>query len=198
MAMGSPLSLLLAELFMDNFEKNLFFLPHPKLKQIIFWKRFVDDIFCIIDGTERDIQELLTGILKFLRFSISISKNKASLKVFRKPTYTDQVIPNSSSHRASQKYAAFHAMIHRLVNLPLSTQGYEEELNTIKSIVGNNGYNICLVENILKKKNAKLASAMIFPSLTPIESEGKKWEIVVGSSSEEAPVYQGIFIKQQF
>lgn len=171
LAMGSPLSPLLAELFMDNFEKNLLSLPHPKIKQIIFSKRFVDHIFCIIDGTERDIQELLVLIndqhrsikftlaknesLNLLDLSISVNQNKASLKVFRKPTYTDQVIPNSISYHVSQKYTAFHALIHNLVNLPLYAQGHEEELNTTKSTASNNGYNACLVDNILRKKECK-------------------------------------------
>ena len=127
--MGFLLSVLLAELFMDHFEKNLFSSPHPLIKQTL-WKRNVDDVFCILVGKEGDINDLLNvynnlhwniklsckiakdELLNFLDLTSQLNGNKIIFKIFRKPSYTDQVVPNFSSHHPSYKYTAFHAMIH--------------------------------------------------------------------------------------
>ncbi|CAF1410790.1 unnamed protein product [Adineta steineri] len=45
--MGSPLAPLLAEIFLQEFEKN--HLPSFKEKGIVYWKRYVDDTFVLLD-----------------------------------------------------------------------------------------------------------------------------------------------------
>ena len=53
---------------------------------------------------------------------------------------TDTVIHATSFHPISQKMAAFHSMIHRLLSLPLDNKDFLTELNTIKYIAVANGY----------------------------------------------------------
>ena len=56
--MGSPLSPLLADIFMDNFESNL--LNNKKISlisNIKFWYRYVDDVLCFWCGTDRQLDQ---------------------------------------------------------------------------------------------------------------------------------------------
>jgi hypothetical protein len=46
--MGSPLSLILADLYMEKVEREIMDKGKEKIK---FWKRYVDDVFAIILGT---------------------------------------------------------------------------------------------------------------------------------------------------
>lgn len=170
LAMGSPLSPLLAEIFMANFENKLFNSNNPLLTKIIYWYRYVDDVICLFNGTSRQLYSLLNLInsvnkciqftmevgendnINFLDLNISIKNSNHYFNIFRKPTYTDAVIPASSNHPISHKHAAFYNMIHRLVTLPLSPTDFYTELNTIKQIAINNGYSVKLIDTILNKK----------------------------------------------
>ncbi|KAJ4430754.1 hypothetical protein ANN_19345 [Periplaneta americana] len=42
-------------------------------------------------------------------------------------------------------------MVHRLLNIPMNQQDYNEELNTIKYIAQENGYNPNIIDNIIRK-----------------------------------------------
>ena len=52
--MGSPLSGLLADIFLNNFENTYLLSSHNKWHHnIMFYKRYVDDTFVIFNGTAR-------------------------------------------------------------------------------------------------------------------------------------------------
>ncbi|KAI5636419.1 hypothetical protein NE865_10839 [Phthorimaea operculella] len=78
--------------------------------------------------------------INFLDLTIDIQENHHIYKIYRKPTYSDNIIHATSRHLDSHKHAAFHAFIHRLVKVPMSKDDFQEELNTIKQIARNNGY----------------------------------------------------------
>ena len=171
--MGNQLSPLLAEIYMDNFEKTLFSSNHNLLKCIFSYLRYVDDIFCVWTGSIRQLHIFLNFMnslnnnlqftleiesnksLNFLDLKIALSDSKFNFGIFRKPTYTDNVIHASSNHPLSQKMSAFHSMIHRLLNIPLEKEEFNKELLTIKQIAKNNDYNTNIIDNILKKKEKK-------------------------------------------
>jgi len=94
----------------------------------------------------------INSTLNFLDLTLSIVENKINFNIFRKPTFTDTVIDNTSNHPISHKHSAFHSMIHRLVTTPLSDNNYANELNIIKLIALNNGYETTLIDRILAKK----------------------------------------------
>lgn len=137
--MGSPLSPLLADIFMDNLEKQIFNSGHPQLKNVTYWYRYVDDIIVLWTGTYRQLKnftDFLNSIhaniqftvekenenrtLNFLDLSITLVNDRHAFDIYRKPTHTDTVIHNSSQHPPSHKHAAFHSMVHRLFSIPLS------------------------------------------------------------------------------
>ena len=67
------------------------------------------------------------------------------------------VIHNTSNHPTHHKHSAFISMLHRLRNIPLDKTDYNNEINTIKYIAQQNGYNHNLVDtllnNIIKKEH---------------------------------------------
>ena len=182
LAMGSPLSPLLAEIFMDNFEKTVFSSKNPLTKQIGYWFRYVDDVLCLWLGTDRQLNKFHTFInsvhpkikftleietnqaINFLDLNISVINGKHQFKIYRKETFSDTLIPSISNHPWSQKMAAFHSMLFRLINVPLSNQDYKEELDTILQIAEANGY---ARHNILKLLNKKEQNKLLRVFYTP-------------------------------
>lgn len=184
LAMGSPLSPLLAEIFMAAFEDHLFKSKNQFqfCKKIIYWYRYVDDVICLFDGSERQLQlffNYLNSINKAIQFTMDISQQniisyldlnikivngKHNFSIFRKPTFTDNVIHANSQHPVNHKLAAFHSMLHRLINIPMSSEDYFKELNCIKEIGINNGYDDMLIDKLLNKKFKNIAKKHIFPS----------------------------------
>ncbi|KAI5642939.1 reverse transcriptase (RNA-dependent DNA polymerase) domain-containing protein [Phthorimaea operculella] len=178
LAMGSPLSPICADIYMHMFEKEI--LRHKVYKEnIIYWFRYVDDILCVWNGPKDDINNFLTYInsinpniqftveiggkeLNFLDLTISIIDNRHDFKIYRKPTYTDVVIHANSKHPTSHKHAAFHSMIHRLVSVPMTKPNFDKELNTIKHIANNNGYETHVINKILKKKEKSIVSKLLY------------------------------------
>lgn len=59
-AMGSPLSPLLAEIFMNDFEDILFASNSPLLQYIVTYKRYVDDIFIIWNNVDSNVDEIIS------------------------------------------------------------------------------------------------------------------------------------------
>ena len=51
--------------------------------------------------------------------------------------------------------ASFHFLTHRLVNFPLSKERFKNEMNRIKNIAKNNGYQEKLVEKLVNRHKYK-------------------------------------------
>ena len=144
------MSPLLAEIFMSNMEDTIL---NPNKNEtffnsIKFWRRYVDDILVIWSGSDRQIQlfinylnnlhknihftsEIGNGTLAFLDFQITLTGNKLEYKIFRKPTFTDTVIPFTSNHPTNNKLSAFYSMFNRLIRTPMNTTNFNSELNII-------------------------------------------------------------------
>ena len=171
LTMGSPLSGLIADLFVDTVEKEIFKIPDSK--HISYWGRYVDDVFLVWNGNQEQLDELLIamnklsklqftmeeekdGSLNFLDLTITRNNSRLSYNIYRKPTTTDVIIPSNSQHSYTTKMAAFRYYIDRALNVPLTDENHRQELCKIKKIAINNGYkpeDIDYLHKKLKKKN---------------------------------------------
>ena len=98
--MGSPISSLIAEIFLQNYEdKNI--KQFLEAKSIIFYVRYVDDILIIFDKTKISSQNINTHInptyeehssIYFLDLIIRRQYKKLEIDIYRKPTTTDTTI----------------------------------------------------------------------------------------------------------
>lgn len=81
-------------------------------------------------------------------------------------------IPYDSNHPISHKLSAYNSMIHRAVSIPMSIHNFNKEISIIKQIAIGNGYQKTLIDNLLQKKQQKLAISLIFPKQ---QNEPKKY-----------------------
>ena len=118
--MGSPISTIVANLYMEKFEvRTINTSPHTPL----MWKRFVDDTFVVIKAAHK--QEFLENInsidhniqftsedskpdgsMPFLDMMITHKEDgRLSTTFYRKPTHTDLYLQWDSHHTISSKYS---------------------------------------------------------------------------------------------
>ena len=114
LAMGSPISCFLAEIYMNHFENRHIFNNNNTYKNyIIFYSRYVDDTFIIYNGTNRQLENFksyLNKINKNIQFTLEIESNSSInfldltiqktvdeklFKIYRKATTT---VPRSAQN----------------------------------------------------------------------------------------------------
>lgn len=193
LSMGSPLSPLLAEIFMSWLETSHISTSQLFKTHVLYWFRYVDDIICLFRGDESDLARFLSFInslhdnitftvelsknntIPFLDLMISVVDSKHSFKIYRKPTFTDSIIPYNSCHHPTHKFASLSCFIHRLLTIPLSRHDFVTELNIIRQIAINNGFPLSVFNALYNKKlsryqisaNFALTSDKVF---TPVAS----------------------------
>ena len=146
-AMGSPISPLIANIFMEEFEiKALQSFPHPPS----LWLRFVDDTFVMnkaehsqdllqhINSQDPHIQFTMEpsqhGSLPFLDTLVTIQPdNTFSTTVYRKPTHTDQYLHWDSNHHITAKQSVYNTLAHRAKTVSSTQDSLQKELSHIKT-----------------------------------------------------------------
>ena len=154
-AMGSPLSPVVANLFMEDFESKALASSRllPKL-----WKRFVDDtgvvwshgpdeldrFFCHLNNQSASIKFTMekeeNGCLPFLDVLISKKADGSfSHQVFRKKTHTEQYLHASSHHFPAQKLGVLSTLATRAVRIS-DKESLETEKAHLLDVFEKNGY----------------------------------------------------------
>ena len=126
-AMGSPISPIVANLFIEDLEVQAI-----KTSSTLhtLWERYVDDTFTIIKKEDRNsfLQHLNSihpnikftceevrsdGSMPFLDILITPEDGSLSTSVFRKPTHIDLYLQWDSHHTISSKYSVAGSLYHR-------------------------------------------------------------------------------------
>ena len=142
--MGSPLSPIIVNLYMEAFEKKAISTsPNPPS----LWRRFVDDTFVIIKKTQKDsFIRHINSIDEKIQFTMEDSKNDGSIpfldtlvtpcsdgslstKVYRKPTHNDLYLQWDSHHTIAAKYSVVSTLHHRAKAVCSTQQPLEDEEN---------------------------------------------------------------------
>ena len=147
MAMGNPLSPLLANLYMEFFERDML---KPLLPKNALWYRYVDDILCLWPSDKNDhdflnrINSLVPSIkftverevdkcIPFLDVKIHKNSNGFEFNVYRKPTNNCSYVHFYSNHHPNVKKSVFTSMFLRAFRV-VSPKYFDAEINEIKSI----------------------------------------------------------------
>ena len=165
-AMGSPLSPIVANLFMEAFEDRA-------LKSVVLqprmWVRYVDDTFVLWPHKEDELdtfhrhlnsqhpsiqftmEKESEGKISFLDVQIERKEGKLSTGVYRKITYTDRYINYASHHHPKTKTGVIACLRNRAEKV-CDQQSLELELSHLKKTFRANGYPPSLISQELHRE----------------------------------------------
>ena len=161
LAMGSPLAPILADIFMTHLENKL--MAHLRNAGILWYKRYVDDTFAIIDKNANinDIIKILNSFhpaiqftstkeendeLPFLDVLVRRANDKLETSVYRKPTYTGLLIHWTSFVPKSYKISAISSMVYRAIRISSTYTIMHKEFDFIRDIAKKNRHPSNFVE----------------------------------------------------
>ena len=122
-AMGSPISPIVANLFTEDFEIKAI---NSAVDPPRVWKRFVDDTFVVIDSTRKEnLLEHINNLDPHIQFTSEDAKPDGSLpfldtivlpqpdnslltSVYRKPTHTDLYLQWDTHHHLQAKFSVIN------------------------------------------------------------------------------------------
>jgi hypothetical protein len=154
-AMGSPLSSTASEIVLQHIE-HLLIKHWLETKEILYYKRYVDDILIIYDSAKLNPDQVTDSFnhynpdlhftsthennncINYLDLTITRAAHSLQLGIYRKPTNTDTTINYNSTHPIQHKLAAYRYYISRMVTLPISHTEKEKEWNIIQNIASSN------------------------------------------------------------
>ena len=198
-AMGSPISPIVANLYMENFEvRAINTSPHPPL----MWKRFVDDTFVVIKAAHK--QEFLghinstdphiqftsedskpDGSMPFLDMMITPREDgRLSTTVYRKPTHTDLYLQWDSHHPISSKCSVVGTLHHRTKYICSSPHMLQQEEDHLSKVLTRCRYPTWAI-NRVKKKMRTPAQKKKNKNIANIQQNCQRPYMVV-------PYYQGL------
>ena len=126
-AMGSPVSPIVANLYMEYLEqKALSTAPHPPR----FWCKYVDDTFVIHkEANKQGFLQQINSVDPAIKFTVEDKEDGSipfldtivkpevdgslSITVYRKPTHTDQYLQWDSHHNLSAKFSVINTLSQR-------------------------------------------------------------------------------------
>ena len=162
--MGSPISPLLANIWLDEIEKCfLSTLSNPPR----LWIRYLDDIFTLVKNLEENLKSYLrrlnnvndkikfteerenNKVLNFLDVQVTREEDRFDKKVFRKPAYAGNILHFNSNHPFGIKMGVLKSQIIRGLRIT-DKKNWNEEIHTIKRIFQENGYPLWRIEKQIK------------------------------------------------
>ncbi|XP_076056327.1 uncharacterized protein LOC143034276 [Oratosquilla oratoria] len=180
-AMGSPLGVLFANMYMAQVEKKVFnHHPPPGL-----YARYIDDIF-ITTSSDEDANSLLTAFqnnscltftceqseqkrLPFLDIDITKDKNGFKTKVYTKDTNVGRCLNARGECPPAYKRSVAAAYINRALTRCSSWTETRHELERIRQLLTNNGYPDEMIEGLIRKKLDHYTA----PTQTPVSPDCK-------------------------
>ncbi len=168
-AMGSPVSPIVANLYMENFEEKA--LSTTSITPDV-WLRYVDDTFTVLQKYDvSEFTEHINNIDKNIKFTIEEPENNAiafldtkvtvkndgstKIQVYRKPTHTDQYLNWDSNHPLEHKRSVIRTLMGRADQVVSEEQDKEEEKEHVKKVLKCNGYKNWAMKIPSKKETKK-------------------------------------------
>ena len=165
-AMGSPVSPIVANIFMEAFESRALAtaIHPPKL-----WRRYVDDTCVIQDHSHKEeFLQHINSVDNTIQFTVEEAKEDGSIPfldtlitpeqngtfsigVYRKPTHTDLYLPWDSNHHLTAKYSVIKTLTHRAHTICSTPKHLEAELKHLEEALGNCKYPKWAIKKVFKQ-----------------------------------------------
>ncbi|XP_071500039.1 uncharacterized protein [Diadema antillarum] len=160
-AMGSPVSAVVANMYMEAFEEQALEECPPGTAPRI-WKRYVDDTFIVADRRHADkllefmntreptikftSEQETQGSIAFLDTLVHRDTGgKLSTTIYKKPTHTDQYLAFNSHHPTSAKRGVIRCLYDRANKIITKPSGTASEKRHLRSALSANGYPRCFI-----------------------------------------------------
>jgi hypothetical protein len=165
--MGSPLSPVISNFFMDDFEERAL---EQATHKPLCWFRYVDDTFVIWPHGQEKLEgfvEHLNDLHRNFQFTVETEKyghlpfldidiyrrpdGSLGHKVYQKPTHTNLYLNPGSHHHPSNKQAVLATLVHRARAL-CDNESLQGELELLKTTFKENGYSRQQIQRALNPK----------------------------------------------
>ena len=169
-SMGSPLAPVLANLFMSHHERT--WLSNFKDSTVLFYRRYVDDIFCMFHN-EPDALSFFNYLnlqhpnikftfekeynnqISFLDIHITKSTDKCFTSVFHKKTYTGLLLNFLSFSPLNYKAGLVRTLVDRARKINNSLSGFRSDVNKLIFTLKRNCFPSHFIDKIIKIYNEK-------------------------------------------
>ena len=166
MAMGSPLSPTLANVFLVYHDKN--WLEHcPVEYRPLYYRSYVDDIFVLFNSAEHlkrfysylnschlnislTMENEKDNRMSFLDVNIICEKDKFTTSVYRKPTFSGIYTHFDSFLPSSNKIGLLHTLLYRCLRICSDWTKFHLELVKLTDVFKNNGFPENFINNCFK------------------------------------------------
>lgn len=167
-AMGSRFSPDYACLFMGYLEERYIWNNNPFFENVVLWKRFVDDVFCLFKGpleTFNDFVTYLNNMVHSIKFNVVIDKRSVSFldtvvhlegrniwtTLYTKPTDKNSILHATSAHPPALKRGLPYTQFLRAKRICTNTSDFNLEITRMYKQFSLRGYhNTCLNEALDK------------------------------------------------
>ena len=167
LSMGAPLSPIIANIFLCEFEANALQQCDAQITPQ-FYRRFLDDTFILFESSDQSQSffEFFNGIyqnirftyegesnlkLSFLDLNIVKSENSFITSIFRKPTFSGKATNYFSFIFDRYKISAIKTLLYRAFELSSTPYLFHEEVEFLKKYFCNNNFPARLFEKTVQK-----------------------------------------------
>ena len=165
--MGKSISGDVTGIFMESYEEEFILNPNSNEFILAFWKREVDDVYCLWQHGPENIQRFLDylnsqhsrmkwtievekeGILPFIDFNLCRQAYRITAGIYRKGTHTLKYSTFLSNRPRVEQLGIVKSMLHRAHNLCDEGEPLDNEICLLNNAFIANGYHPKDVDQII-------------------------------------------------
>ena len=153
-AMGGPASSIVAEIYMIIIETTAITTADTPPR---IWERHVDDVFSILRRCNLEqFFKHINSLHPKTKFTMEQNQDGTiSVKVYRKPTHTDQYLSFTSHHSTRSKQSIITALFNRAENVITDNTELKQDQQHITKVLQSNGYSKQFIDKTRRQWHLK-------------------------------------------
>ena len=207
---GIKLAPTYACLGLGKYERNVFSSDQPLLRNIVLWKRFIDDVLMLFRGTKEECELLVTWLnslmpgsirfkyefsyekIEFLDLEIYLKDGKLKTNMFVKPTNKQLYLDFNSSHPEHCKESIPFSQALRIIERCSTPEDANQHLAQLKSKLEERNYPPELVEKKFEKAKLKDRKTLIYQPRKQKTKSDDKVRLIITHSQANPPMHKWI------